>query len=345
MTKQYVAGTLDEKTRKDLMKFLADTRDPRTGPALAKAFNEYEPGKNDEDVKYAAKAVQGLAEAKKLTDQTVKDALWNCFAKFQVVEDEDVELVEGAARRGPRGERPELRAQGDREAERPGRSEERRQRSATRSSSGSSRRSRSIGEAEVRPGREAARHRPPHADEEGPARHDRSNALLKIAKDAEPVLIGALNGTDPDFAKPRGAHDKDNVGDRSPTRSRTSRARRDATRSSLRSRPRTPTRTATRARAAWLTQFPSDPRIVPAFLAAYKKIAPNASGRAARGANAHGLLAQASANFYDPSLTDWLVKEINAAKGDEADASSSSPLDGGDQADAARAEGRGRARR
>src|ERR1700723_1710031 len=61
MAKQYVAGNLDEKTRKDLMKFLADTKDPRTGPALAKAFNEYEPGKNEEDVKYAAKAVQGLA--------------------------------------------------------------------------------------------------------------------------------------------------------------------------------------------------------------------------------------------------------------------------------------------
>ncbi len=39
------ACTLDEKTRKDLMKFLADTRDPRTAPALAKAFNEYEPGR------------------------------------------------------------------------------------------------------------------------------------------------------------------------------------------------------------------------------------------------------------------------------------------------------------
>ena len=93
MTKQYVAATLDEKTRKDLMKFLADTRDPRTGPALAKAFNEYEPGKNEEDVKYAAKAVQGLAEAKKLTDQTVKDALWNCFDKFQVSKTKMFELV------------------------------------------------------------------------------------------------------------------------------------------------------------------------------------------------------------------------------------------------------------
>src|SRR5208282_2431644 len=38
------------------------------------------------------------------------------------------------------------------------------------------------------------------------------------------------------------------------------------------------------------------------------------------GANAHGYLTQAAAGFYDPTLTDWLVKEILGAKGDEADA-------------------------
>jgi hypothetical protein len=38
-----------------------------------------------------------------------------------------------------------------------------------------------------------------------------------------------------------------------------------------------------------------------------------------RGANAHGVLTQASAQFYDASLTDWLVKEITTAKGEAAD--------------------------
>ena len=94
MAKQYTAGTLDDKTRKDLIKFLADTRDPRSAPALAKAFNEYEPGKNDEDVKFAAQAVRGMAEAGKLSDQNLIDALWNCFAKFQASKAKSINLVQ-----------------------------------------------------------------------------------------------------------------------------------------------------------------------------------------------------------------------------------------------------------
>src|ERR1700683_2010697 len=76
LTKVYTTVTLDEKTRKDLIKVLADMRDPRASPAFAKAFNEYDPGKNDEDVKFSAQAVNSLAKSGKLTDQGVIDALW-----------------------------------------------------------------------------------------------------------------------------------------------------------------------------------------------------------------------------------------------------------------------------
>ena len=50
LTKTYVTGGLDDKTRKDLMKLIADMGDPRSAPALSKAFRDYEPGTNDEDV-------------------------------------------------------------------------------------------------------------------------------------------------------------------------------------------------------------------------------------------------------------------------------------------------------
>src|ERR1700691_293262 len=69
LTKVYTSATLDEKTRKDLIKLLADMRDPRAAPAWAKAFNEYEAGHNDEDVKFSAQAISALAKAGKLTDQ------------------------------------------------------------------------------------------------------------------------------------------------------------------------------------------------------------------------------------------------------------------------------------
>src|SRR6516162_8318051 len=49
MTQTYTKGGLDEKTRHDLIKELSDMRDPRTGPALAKALNDYESGKSDND--------------------------------------------------------------------------------------------------------------------------------------------------------------------------------------------------------------------------------------------------------------------------------------------------------
>jgi len=76
LTKTYTGGGLDDKTRKDLMKSLSNMRDPRTGPAFAKAFNEYELGKTDEDVKFAAESVAAMAKANAKLDQSVIDGLW-----------------------------------------------------------------------------------------------------------------------------------------------------------------------------------------------------------------------------------------------------------------------------
>jgi hypothetical protein len=317
MSKQYVAGNLDEKTRKDLMKFLADTRDPRTGPALAKAFNEYEPGKNEEDVKYAAKAVQGLAEAKKLTDQNVKDALWNCFDKFQVSKTKMFELVKALhdavvavsdPSYGPKAV-GKLNAAVD-----PNNIDSKRdqlqfwQLTAVQV----------VGELKYAPAVKplvTILLTPTKKD----LRATASNALLKLAKDSEPVLIGALNGSDKDFATLEAIDTNKEyvavIGDTLSTISRP--ASRDAVLSALAG---TDSDTNDTVLAAFLTKFPSDPRLVPAFLGAYKKLAPNASIDMLQGANAHGYLTQTAAGFYDPALTDWLVKEILSAKGDEADA-------------------------
>jgi hypothetical protein len=140
-----------------------------------------------------------------------------------------------------------------------------------------------------------------------------------MGKDAEPVLIAALNGTDKDFAALEAMDtNKDYVGTIADTLATISRpAGRDAVLGALAAADNDTNRTLL---AAWLTKFPSDPRLVPAFLAAYKKIPASTTIDRMGGANAHGLLAQQAANFYDPTLTDWLLKEIAAAKGDDADA-------------------------
>ena len=56
LTKTYTAGGLDDKTRVDLMKFLAETHDARTQPALAKALTSFEMGKTDDETRVACES-------------------------------------------------------------------------------------------------------------------------------------------------------------------------------------------------------------------------------------------------------------------------------------------------
>jgi hypothetical protein len=318
MTKQYTAGNLDEKTRKELMKFLADTRDPRIAAALAKAFNEYEPGKNDEDVKYAAQAARGLADNKKLTDQNVVDALWTCFSKFQVSKAKSINLVKDLHDAVVAVSHPsyapkavEKLAAG---VDPKNVDNVRDQIQFWQLSS-----VQVISELRFVPAIKTlvtVLLTPSKAD----LRATVNTALLRMPKEAEPVLVAALNGTDPDLAKLGGGFgpDKTHVAILGDTLAWISRnAARDAILTQLAQADNDTNRTIL---AQSLIRFPSDPRIVPAFLAAYNKIPGNATVALMGGANAHGALVTASAQFYDANLTDWLLKEINTAKGDEADA-------------------------
>src|SRR6185503_2653986 len=59
LTKVYVEGGLDERTRIDLLKFLADTRDVRAKAAWIKACSAFAEGKgaSEDDVRWAAPAI------------------------------------------------------------------------------------------------------------------------------------------------------------------------------------------------------------------------------------------------------------------------------------------------
>ena len=57
MTKVCVAGDLDEKTQSKLVKFVSDARDPRGADCLVKALKEFKPEVNEEDVRWAARAI------------------------------------------------------------------------------------------------------------------------------------------------------------------------------------------------------------------------------------------------------------------------------------------------
>jgi len=316
LTKTYVSVTLDEKTRKDLIKLLADTRDPRTAPALAKAFNEYEPGSTDEDVKFAAQSVIGQTQAGTLTDQSVIDALWSCFSKFQASKAKSINLVTDlhdavlAVKHPSYGPKAVEKLAAPVDPAVPAQSLDQIQfwqRTAIQI----------LGELRFAPGAKAlvtVVMTPSKAD----LRATANAALMRMPQAAEPHLIAALKGTDPDFAK-LGAlfEDKSYVvvaGDSLSWLSRP--AGKAAILEALAAADNDQNRALL---AQSLIHYPPDAGNVRAFLDAYKKVPPTASLVMMRGANAHGVLTQASAQFYDASLTDWLVKEITTAKGEAAD--------------------------
>jgi hypothetical protein len=130
-----------------------------------------------------------------------------------------------------------------------------------------------------------------------------------MAKDAEPELIKALNGSDPDYNVP-GWDDKTNIGVVARVLAQIGRpAGRDAILAAL---PAADTGTARTELAQALTQMPNDPRNEPAYLDTYKKV-PWDDQDNLLGINPRIALAQSSANFYDPKLVDWLLKEMKAA--------------------------------
>jgi len=141
---------------------------------------------------------------------------------------------------------------------------------------------------------------------------------MRMPKEAEPVLIAALKGTDPDFAKFAVMYEDKSyvvvVGDSLSWLSRP--AGKAAILEALAAAENDQNRTLL---AQSLVHFPPDAQLLAAFLDAYKKVPATAAIPLLRGGYAHGALAQASAQFYQPSLTDWLVKEIATVKGEAAD--------------------------
>jgi hypothetical protein len=77
--------------------------------------------------------------------------------------------------------------------------------------------------------------------------------------------------------------------------------------------PNVETDTARTELATALVQMPSDPRVEPAFLAAYNKLTWDSSDKLLSALKPRAYLAQQSAKFYDPKLLDWLLKEMKKA--------------------------------
>lgn len=316
MTKIYTAGSLDEKSRRELIKSLADMRDVRAAAAMAKAFNDYEPGKNEEDVKFASQWASGLATQGKLTDQAVVDALWSCFAKFQPskLKNKSINLVQDLhdavldvkhPSYGPKA-LEKLNAPVDVNSPE----------SMLDQVQFWQKTALQILKELKLPAAAKPLVKVLLTPTKGDLRGVTNAALLAIPKEAEEQLLAAMNGTDPELTKLASeVPDKMSTAILADSVSWISRpGGRNALLSALDKADNDTTRTVL---AQCLTRFPPDARTKEAFAATYNKLGPQSKLKTPDEPFARPVLVQVSSAFYDPAQTDWVLREVGASKGDE----------------------------
>jgi hypothetical protein len=310
LAKQYTGGGLDDKTRTDLMKFLAETHDPRTQPALAKALKDFEMGRTDDEVRVACESINAMAKSGVKIEPTVSDELWSVFAKFRLSQTTSQRLYQALHEAIVNSHDPSY---GEKAIEK--------LKAPVIAGNVDSQKDQ-INWWQLTSVQVISELRYTKAIKEltlvlltptkGDLRATVQTALLKMAPAAEPELIKALKGTDPDYVSAGEAFkDKANLAIVAATLALLSRpGGRDAILDAL---PTADTDTTRTAYAQALTQFPQDARVEPAFMAAYKKLKWDASVELFDPLKPRAALAQDSAGFYDASLTDWLVKETGTA--------------------------------
>jgi hypothetical protein len=312
LTKQYTAGGLDDKTRTDLVKFLAETHDPRTQPALAKALKDFEMGKTDDEVRVACESINAMVKAGNKPDQTVIDELWNVFARFRLSKTSSQRLYQALHDAIVAVHDPSY---GDKAIDKlsvdvpPATSDTvdlvKDQINWWQLTS-----IQVISElrfTKAIPQLIMVVLTPTKSDLIATTR----TALLKMPKAAEEELIKALDGQDPYAKAAVNFKDEANLAIIADVLALISRpAGRDAILNAL---PKADTDTTRAWFAQALVQFPEDARVEPAFMDAYKKLTWTSSVELLDRLKPRAALAQASANFYDAGLTDWLIKETMSA--------------------------------
>ena len=294
------------------MKFLAETHDPRTQPAITKALKDFEMGKTDDEGRVSCESILAMAKAGVKLDQTLVDELWNMFSKFKLSKAQSERLYHAVHDSVLAVHDPSY---GDKAIEKL---------KAPVTSDVDSQKDQLMWWqltsvqllSEMRYTKAV---RPLILTLLTPTKTSTLGAtiqfaLLKMAKDSEPELIKALGGQDPEYVKTsEGFEDKAGVGVIAEVLAQLGRpAGRDAILAAL---PSAETDTARTELAQALVQMPNDPRVEPAFLDAYKKLTWDSSDKLIGSLKPRAALAQQSANFYDPKLVDWLLKELKKAPG------------------------------
>lgn len=316
MAKTYAAGGLDDKTRKELIKVVADLRDERTFPALTKAFNDYEAGKSDEDVKYAADALHGIADAgKPISDQAVIDALWTCFTKFSPTKSKSIQTTQAIHDAMLAVKHPSWGPKAVEKLAAPVVLEENPSPVNDQLDFWQLTAVQIISALQYKPAAKAlvsvmmTRNKLKIMSAA-------KTALLKMPKESTPLLAGALSRKDPDFEKFHAdwGPDKGYIIGLLDVLSYLS--TKDAQNAVLESAPAMDNDQNRRAFAQSLVLFPPDAKVVETFKTVYNQLpAMGQKGDEHKGVERSGLLGVVG-EFQDPSLVPWVLKEMSTAKGD-----------------------------
>ena len=252
---------------------------------------------------------QRMAKAGVKLDQTRHRRALGRVREVPAVEGQEPAPLPGPARRRPRRERPQLRRQGHRQAE----GARRPPTTSTPEGPGQ------LVAAHVRPdhqraavheGRQAAHPRAAHADQDSTLERERRGS--RSSRWPRPP---SRSSSRPSTAGPRlregrrGLQGQDEPRPSSPTRSRSSSrpAGRDAILAALPSADTDTTRRASRRRSCSSRRTRASSR----RSSPRTSKSPGTRRSTLLGAlKPRAALAQASANFYDPTMTDWLLKEI-----------------------------------
>ncbi|HKQ69385.1 MAG TPA: hypothetical protein VJT73_08605 [Polyangiaceae bacterium] len=319
LTKTYVEGGLDDRTRIDLIKLLADTRDPRAKAAWIQACSGFANGKGatEDDVRWSAPAIA----ATKSEDAAA--ALGEAFVKLEAGTQKGSQAYKNVgdamlSLASPSWKGLIVERLNRKMEKQPGPGDSGKVTAYQNEQFWQVTAAQLAGElkdpAAVKPLFKAVMSKPDVAK-------TATVALIKIGKDAVPTLVNALSGKDADlvdYAKTASGGNPDEAksyiraaavvlgaigrGEAAgPMVDALSSADSDVNRALL---------------ARELTKLPSKPETERAFQAAFEKIGPTTLMPPA-GQNARAQLLEAASHFYDPELVPWLLKQVKEAKGGE----------------------------
>ncbi len=325
LTKVYMTGNLDDRTRLEVIKLLSDVRDLRAKDAWVKALKDYQPNSTEEEVKVAARAIAKAG----VRDPDALDAVIGVFLKLQAgskkgadvwMDFKDSMLTISSPTWKPqlleRLNRPMemiTPADKDNEAKITAYKNEQFWQVISADILGTIRATDAI--------------KPLYKCVINPNKADVAAtavvALVKMGKEAMPTLNSALLGNDPEILEYTKGFVK-NASDVEVTPVRTAAlvigtiGRADGVKSLLVALGKAKDDITRAILARELAKLPASPDSLKAFLEVLSKM-PTSVDIPPQGITAVPLLTEALGQFYDPSVIEILVKRGNDAKGSDED--------------------------